>query len=69
MQSKEAMDQELQRLQKEAAVLQRTCEHWQKQFQLIDSKCKVHDDPAEAVNCQFHVRLLLQTVLQLAPIE
>lgn len=41
MQSKEAADQELQCLQREMAVMQRTCEHLQKQFQSSESKRKV----------------------------
>ncbi|CAL8466866.1 g6402 [Coccomyxa elongata] len=56
MQSKEAVDQELQRLQKEASVLQRTCEHWQKQFQLMDSKCKEAESMAEKLQGQLFQR-------------
>ncbi|BDA40842.1 probable Kelch repeat-containing protein 2 at N-terminal half [Coccomyxa sp. Obi] len=52
MQSKEVADQELQRLQKEASVLQRTCEHWQKQFQLVDSKRKEAESMAENLQAQ-----------------
>jgi hypothetical protein len=41
MQSKEAADQELQRFQKEIAVMQRTCEHLQKELHGTDLKRKV----------------------------
>ncbi|EIE26556.1 hypothetical protein COCSUDRAFT_64551 [Coccomyxa subellipsoidea C-169] len=52
MQSKEAADQELQRFQKEIAVMQRTCEHLQKELHGSEMKRKEAESMAEKLQSQ-----------------